>query len=66
MKSGRFSMKQNGRKVGEVKMSSPVYKWVIVYEGGYTEEKTGTCPADFADDIIEVPIAIVREGWERR
>lgn len=46
-------------------MSATVYKWVIVYEGGYTEEKVGTCPADFADDIYvdDVPIAIVREGW---
>ena len=57
----RFQSHQ--RKVGEVGMSAPVYTWVIVYEGGYTEEKTGTCPADFADDIIEVPIAIIREGW---
>ena len=44
-------------------MSAPVYKWIIVYEGGYTEEKYGTCPADFADDIVDVPIAIIREGW---
>ena len=48
-------------------MSAPVYMWVIVYEGGYTEEKIGTCPADFADDIDDVPIAIIREGcWEGR
>ena len=53
-------------KVGEEEMSAPVYTWVIVYEGGYTEEKTGTCPSDFADDIIDVPIAIIREGWEGR
>lgn len=46
-----------------VEMSAPVYKWIIVYEGGYTEEKHGTCPADFADDIVDVPIAIIREGW---
>ena len=51
---------ENG-EVGEG-MSAPVYTWVIVYEGGYTEEKTGTRPADFADDIIDVPIAIIREG----
>ena len=44
-------------------MSAPVYKWIIVYEGGYTEEKSGTCPYDFADDIVDVPIAIVREGY---
>ena len=43
-------------------MSAMVYKWIVVYEGGYTEEKYGTCPADFADDIIDVPIAIIREG----
>lgn len=44
-------------------MSATVYKWIIVYEGGYTEEKVGTCPIDFVDDIIDVPIAIIREGW---
>lgn len=48
-------------------MSATTYKWIVVYEGGYTEEKHGTCPADFADDIVDVPIAIIREGsvtWE--
>ena len=44
-------------------MSATVYKWIIVYEGGYTEEKVGTCIMDFAEDIVDVPIAIVREGW---
>ena len=44
-------------------MSATVYKWIIVYEGGYTEEKLGTCPAAFADDLVAVPIAIIREGW---
>ena len=44
------------------RMSATIYKWIIVYEGGYTEEKHGTCPADFADDIVDVPIAIIREG----
>lgn len=44
-------------------MSAPVYKWIIVYEGGYTEEKTGECPAVFADELVDVPIAIIREGW---
>ena len=29
------------RKVGEVGMSATIYKWIIVYEGGYTEEKQG-------------------------
>lgn len=43
--------------------SATVYKWIIVYEGGYTEEKSGTCPYDFADDIVDVPIAIIREGY---
>lgn len=47
----------------EKAMSATIYKWIIVYEGGYTEEKLGTCPADFADDIVDVPIAIIREGW---
>ena len=43
-------------------MSAPVYKWIIVYEGGYTEEKTGECPACFTDELVDVPIAIIREG----
>ena len=47
-------------------MSATVYKWIIVYEGGYTEEKSGTCPYDFADDIVDVPIAIIREGYAER
>lgn len=60
----QLSGQKNGWKVGEIKMSATVYKWIIVYEGGYTEEKHGTCPADFDDDIVDVPIAIIREGSE--
>lgn len=44
-------------------MSATVYKWIIVYEDGCTEERIGTCPYDFADDIVDAPIAIIREGW---
>ena len=52
-------------KGGDMGMSATVYKWIIVYEGGYAEEKLGTCPADFADDLAEVPAAIIRNGrWE--
>ena len=46
-------------------MSATVYKWIIVYENGRTAEKYGTCPYAFADDLAEVPVAIIRDGWER-
>ena len=51
-------------KVGEVRMSATIYKWIVVYDDGRTEEKYGASPYDFADDLIEVPVAIIRNGWE--
>ncbi len=42
-------------------MSATIFTWIIVYDDGHTEEKTGSCPADFTDDIDDVPIAIVRK-----
>ena len=45
-------------------MSASVYRWIIVYESGRTEEKIGSYPYDFADEILdEVPVAIIRMGW---
>ena len=41
-------------------MSATVYRWIIVYEDGYVEEKDATSPCEFADDLVEVPIAIIR------
>ena len=46
-------------------MSATVYKWIIVYDDGRTEEKWGESPFSFADDLREVPVAIVLNGWER-
>ncbi len=43
-------------------MSATVYKWIIVYEDGSTEEKLAESPYDFADDLEEVPVAIIRNG----
>lgn len=54
-----------GRK-GEVGMSATIFKWIVVYDDGRTEEKWGECPYDFADDLVEVPVAIIRNGWEGR
>ena len=45
-------------------MGATIYKWIVVYDDGTTEEKLGTSPCDFADDLTEVPIAIIRMGWE--
>lgn len=47
-------------------MSETIYRWIIVYDNGETEEKCGADPCDFADDLIEVPVAIIRNGWEGR
>ena len=47
------------------RMSATVYKWIIVYEDGRTEEKWAESPDVFADDLAEVPVAIIRNGWER-
>ena len=51
---------------GEVGMSASIYKWIVVYDDGRTEEKWGESPYAFADDLVEVPVAIIRNGWERR
>jgi len=46
-------------------MSATIYKWIIVYDDGRTEEKWGESPYDFADDLlVEVPVAIIRNGWK--
>ena len=39
-------------------MSATVYKWIIVYEDGRTEEKWAESPYAFADDLAEVPVII--------
>ena len=44
-------------------MSAQIYKWIVVYEDGHTEEKYGECPYCFADDLVDVPIAIIRNGY---
>lgn len=46
-------------------MSAPIYKWIVVYEDGSTEEKLGETPYAFVDDLVEVPVAIIRNGWVR-
>lgn len=47
-------------------MSATVYKWIVVYDDGWTEEKWGESPSDFADYLVKVPVAIIRNGWEMR
>lgn len=44
-------------------MSATVYKWIVVYEDGRTEEKWGEAPWSFDDDLVGVPVAIIRNGW---
>ncbi len=44
-------------------MSATIYKWIVVYADGSTEEKLGESPYAFADDLEEVPVAIIRNGW---
>ena len=44
-------------------MSAPIWKWLIIYEDGRIEEKWGESPYSFADDLEEVPIAIIRNGY---
>ena len=44
-------------------MSATIYRWIIVYDDGKTEEKLGESPDTFADDLAEVPVAIIRNGW---
>ena len=46
-------------------MSTTIYKWIVVYDNGTTEEKFGASPYAFADDLEEVPVAIIRNGYER-
>ena len=46
-------------------MSTTIYKWIIVYDDGTAEEKLGESPCAFANDLAEVPVAIIRNGWER-
>lgn len=47
-------------------MSATIYKWIVVYDDGRTEEKWGASPYDFADDLVDIPVAIIRYGLERR
>ena len=49
------------RKANE--MSATVYKWIVVYEDGRTEERRGEAPWSFADELDETPVAIIRNGW---
>ena len=44
-------------------MSATVYKWIVVYEDGRTEERRGEAPWSFADELDETPVAIIRNGW---
>ncbi len=44
-------------------MSATIYNWIVVYDDGRTEEKSGESPYDFADDLDEVPVAIIRNGY---
>jgi len=37
-----------------------IYKWIIVYDDGRTEERRGKNLYDFANDLWEVPVAIIR------
>ena len=46
-------------------MSAPVYKWIVVYDDGDTEEKYGESPSDFVDYLAKVPVAIIRNGFDR-
>ena len=45
-------------------MSASVYNWIVVYEDGRTELKCGESPDDFAYELQEVPVAIIRSGWK--
>ena len=44
-------------------MSATIWNWIIVYDDGRTEIKRGESPCAFADELEEVPIAIIREGF---
>lgn len=41
-------------------MSAAVYKWIVVYDDGWAEEKVGESPFDFVDRLEDVPVAIIR------
>lgn len=45
-------------------MSASIYNWIVVYDDGRTEAKRGASLYDFADDLVEVPVAIIRNGFE--
>ena len=47
-------------------MSATVYKWIVIYDDGTTEEHLGESPSDFAEYLEKVPVAIVRNGCEGR
>ena len=44
-------------------MSATIYNWIIIYDDGRTEEMQGKNLDDFAYDLREVPIAIIRNGY---
>ena len=49
---------------GSVHMSAPVYRWIVVYEDGHSEEKYGEDPSEFTAELTETPIAIIRHGYQ--
>ena len=44
-------------------MSATIWKWIVVYEGGRTEIKIGENIYAFAEDLEEVPVAIIRDEY---
>ena len=44
-------------------MSATIWNWIIVYDDGKTEIIKGESPYAFADDLIDVPVAIIRIGY---
>ena len=51
------------QRKGEMGMSATIYKWIVVYDDGGTEERYGENPSDFVDYIEKVPVAIIRTGY---
>ena len=49
-----------------MELSATIYRWIVVYDDGRTEEEWGASPYDFVDDLEEVPVAIIRNGWPRQ
>ena len=47
-------------------MSATIYKWIIVFDDGSTEEEWGESPYDFADGLMKAPVAIIRIWREGR